>query len=251
MKKSFSGTNLLRAAAVVTSLTMLLASVSCGGGSASQNSTDATSSLIELNPLAVPESLEKFLVCFTDWYETEDTEHSRFDSSNAGDGSTNILRSIVGNMPCVDYDVYPVTKYEEIWNNKKPDPKKWASETGGCYMVFDQKAADWIAVNIFNVSEDDLAAMRRQGEQEKWFYLYKGNYYTPAGGVGDPLTEYRLSSVKTDGRRYYVNYESRFLFDDPDNAEYDISYYAELEIKTIDGRDYWSLFKYSRTSGYN
>ena len=246
MNRQITRAGVVRAAAFLTALVMLLTAASCGGGAETDETSDNSSSLIELKGPAIPESLKQFLVCFSDWYEMEDDGRSYYDSEKAGDGSTNILRCIVGNMPCVEWEQYPVAKYEEVWDGKRLDPKKWAKATGGCYMVFDSEDADWIAVNIFNVSQDDLDAMRRQGQKEKWFYQYKGKYFTPAGGVGDPLTEYRLSSVKTDGTKYYVTYESRFLYDEPENADYDVSYNAELAVRTIDGKDYWTLYRYSR-----
>ena len=246
MRLHFAKANLLRLAAVLTATVMLLSASSCGDAKTSDLISDTDSSLTQIPEKEIPETLVKFLSTFSDWYITEEGTQPQFDSASAGDGTTNILRSIVGNMPCVEWEQYPVAKYEEVWDGKRLDPKKWAKATGGCYMVFDSEDADWIAVNIFNVSQDDLDAMRRQGQKEKWFYRDKGKYYTPAGGVGDPLTEYRLSSVKTDGTKYYVTYESRFLYDEPENADYDVSYNAELAVRTIDGKDYWTLYRYSR-----
>ena len=249
MNVLFSKANLLRISAVLTATVMLLSASSCGGGKPSDIVSDTDSSLTQLKQDEIPAALLPFLSTFSDWYITEEGKQPQFDSASAGDGTSNILRSIIGNMPCVDWQSYPVKMYEDFWDSKTLDPQKWAKETGGCYKAFDQTGAEWIAVNIFNVTEEDIAAMREQGKKNKWFYLSGGKYYIVSGGVGDPLTDYKILSVTTDGKKYFVNYESRFLFDDPDNGEFNASYYAELTLKNIDGKEYWSLLKYAQTSG--
>ena len=249
MRFFFAKANLLRVTALLIAAVMLLSASSCGNGKPSDIVSGTDSSLTQLPEEDIPETLVKFLSTFSDWYITEEGTQPQFDSASAGDGTTNILRSIVGNMPCVDWESYPVQMYEDFWDTKNLDPKKWAKNTGGCYMAFDQAGAEWIAVNIFNVTDEDIAAMREQGEKNEWFYLSGEKYYVPSGGVGDPLTDYKINSVKTDGKKYFVDYQSWFLFDDPDNRDFNASYYAELTLKNIDGKEYWSLCKFAQTSG--
>lgn len=247
MQHSFCKRTAVRLAAFGTALTVLLGAASCGvtGGNAGEGKSAA--SMTELSPEELPQTLVGFLTTFTDWYIMFNGETRSYYSANAGDGSTNILWSIVGNMPCVKWEEYPFPMYELVWDSQRPDPKNWAKSYGGCYMIFDRAGADWIAKNIFNVTGQDIASMVRQGEENGWFYEYGDHYYTPAGGAGYPMTEYTVTKVTTDGRRYYVNYKSVFTADAYVPVD-DALHYAELELKTIDGKEYWSLYKYVQTS---
>ena len=246
MKKqlSLSKTTLfIRVAACLTAAVMLLSAAACNKDA---SHITREKSFTELNVEELDHDMINFLTRFTDWYYVEDGQKNVYDSKNAGDGSTNILHSILGDAGCADWTKYPVSQPKEVYNEKKLDPKKWAKESGGAYMVFNSKDADWVAVNIFNATEKDLETMREQGEKNKWFYLKDGKYFKTIGGVGDPLTEYKFESAKTDGTVYYVTYSSSF-----NNGE-EISpvgsYSAEVEQKTIDGKTYWTLNKFEQTS---
>ena len=246
MKKQISLSKksvLIRAAACLTAAVLLLSAAACGEAQPQVSSED---SLTELKVDKLDRDMIDFVTRFTDWYITDEGEKNAYDSETAGDGSTNILRSILGDAGCADWRKYPVSEPKEVYNEKKLDPKKWAKESGGAYLVFDSKDADWIAVNLFNVTEKDIEAMRKQGEKNKWFYLKDGKYYKVIGGVGDPLTEYTFESAKTDGTVYYLTYSSRF-----NNGEEIIpvgSYSAEVQQKTVDGKDYWTLLRFEQTS---
>lgn len=234
----------LRVSAVLTAAVMLLSAAACSGKE--ENNTSSESPFTELKVEELDSELTNFLIRFTDWYEVEEGDKVAYDSEKAGDGKTNILRSILGNAGCVEWSKYPVGERKEVYNTKKLDPKKWAKDSNGAYIVFDSKGADWIATNIFNVTEDDIEVMREQGEQNKWFYLKGDKYYTVIYGVGDPLTEYTFDSAKTDGTVYYVNYSASF-----NNGEEIIpkgSYSAEVQKKSIEGIDYWTLNKFEQTS---
>ena len=155
----------LRASAFVFAAVMLFLAAACSDNETEEVSSENT--LTELKIEELDQDMTNFLIRFTDWYEVEEGKKPVYDSKKAGDGETNILRSILGDAGCADWTKYPVSEPEDVYNTKKLDPKKWAKKTGGAYKVFDSKDADWIAVNIFNVTEKDIEAMREQGEKNK------------------------------------------------------------------------------------
>lgn len=250
---SFHQNKRIRVAAFVTAAFMLLTAVSCGKDKKDTSSDTAVShsDFTQMDVEEMPDSLSGFLEFFADWYVRNGGQKDYYDAGKAGEGDTNILSCIVNNPPCVSWNSYPVKEYEEVWGDKKTDPKNWSKTTYGCYFIFDQKSADWVAKNIFNVTDKDIEAMRRQGEENKWFYLHKGNYYVTVGGIGDPPTVYSFLSCQTDGKKYLVDYDCYYFDDDPEKGEFVASYSAELELKNIDGSYYWSLYKFETTKKGN
>lgn len=237
----------LRITALLSALALLLACVSCGEDDTPRDESSGGSGFVEIDIEEMPDSLSSFLEFFADWYVRSGDGKKYYDCTKAGDGDTNILCAIVNNPPCVSWNSYPVKEYEEFWESKKSDPKNWSKESRGSYFRFDQESADWIAKNIFNVTDDDIAAMRRQAKEKKWFYLHKGYYYVTVGGIGDPPTVYKFNSCKTDETKYLVEYDCYYFDDDPEKGEFVASYSAELEMKNIDGSMYWSLYRFETT----
>ena len=234
----------IRLAALAIAAVMLLSAAACGEEGAAAVSSD--SPFTELKTDELDKGITEFLERFTDWYYVEGDEKQAYDCRKAGDGTTNILYNILGDAGCADWTKYPVSEPKDVYNEKKLDPKKWAKNSGGAYKVFESKDADWLAMNIFNVTEQDIEAMRAQGEQNKWFYLKDGKYYKVISGVGDPLTEYTFDAAKTDGTVYYVNYSA--CFNNGEEVTPVGSYYAEVQQKTIDGTAYWTLLNFEKIS---
>ena len=235
----------MRILALLAALTMLFSVASCSGeDNDPQDENISGSDFGETEIEEMPDSLSSFLEFFSDWYVRSGNRKNYYDCAKAGEGDTNILCAIVNNPPCVSWNSYPVKEYDEIWEGKEYDPKKWAKKTNGSYFVFDQKSADWVAKNIFNVTDSDIKAMRKQAEKNKWFYLHKGSYYVTVGGIGDPPTVYKFISCKTDEKKYLVDYDCYYFDDDPQKGEFVASYSAELELKNIDGDYYWSLYQF-------
>ena len=204
---------------------------------------------------ALPSSLNAFLKQFNDWYwDATGTWESGFaneyDCTHAADGTSNILAGIVNHVTpsCVDFSLYPGVMPEEHFES---DPRGWSEY--GWYVVYDGPTVDWVAKNIFNITDEEISALLTQGENQR--LLYRENtsngsyqYYAPiAGGIGDPMTEVRLKSAEFDGQKYYVTYDVYFAgvpnADPPIDAAYRGSYYAELGEKAIDGQTYWSMYK--------
>ena len=196
--------------------------------------------IVELDVKDMPESLVDFLDRFTDGC------YLPFDCEN---DYSHIMGCIMFSPSCIDWSIYPVTQPE--WYDyyyDKPDPKKWAKQTGD-YFVYDQESVKWVVTNIFNVSEEKIQEMNQNAEN---YYLQKGRYYHPQGGVGDTFTRFELVAVKFDGKRYYVDYNAvtdGIVLGMPEwDGEFQASYTAELELKTIDGKEYWSIYKAKQTA---
>lgn len=207
----------------------------------------------QVDAAALPASLNMFLRQFTDWYwdaagTWQDGFAMEYDSEHAADGSSNILASIVNRVTpsCVDFSLYPGVMPEEYW---QADPRGWS--VNNWYMLYDGPTVDWVAKNIFNITDEEISALLAQGEEQRLFYREDTpdggyRYYAPiAGGVGDPMSEVRLTSAEFDGQRYFVTYDVCFAAPGAETSaeERPRSYYAELEYKTIDGADYWSLYR--------
>ena len=242
MKKTLSCT-----VALFTALVIFFSTAACSDKK--DNSPVSKSdqpAIVEMNIEEMPESLIDFLSRFTDWCYSEKGGFS-FDCEN--DYSC-LMQCVMQEPSCVGWMNYPVKQPEGVDYNKKHDPKKWA-KLSGYYLVYDQESVKWIITNIFNISEEKIPEMVKRGEKEKIFYASKGKYYRPMGGLGDPFTQYGLVSVKREGKRYYVDYNVYsvdYEMDMSESKQYSGSFTAELELKNIDGKDYWSLYKVTETT---
>lgn len=218
------------------------------GGGAQSEDTAAQPQGEAVDTATLPSSLNAFLKQFTDWYwdatgTWTDGFAMEYDCEYAADGSSNILAGIVNRLTpsCVDFSLYPGVMPEEHW---EADPRGWS--VNNWYMLYDGPTVDWVAKNIFNITDEEISALLAQGEELRLFYREDTpdggyRYYAPiAGGIGDPNTEIRLTSAEFDGQRYYITYDVWFM---PPVSERRGSYYAELEYKTIDGAEYWSLYR--------
>ncbi|MBQ9826972.1 MAG: zinc ribbon domain-containing protein [Firmicutes bacterium] len=211
----------------------------------------------EIVPGDMPDSLNRFLLYFSSWYDGG-SGNKEYECTKAAEDSGNILAEIVGNGSIVDFNLYLNAGHMSIWDNKTQDPRGWNQKDG--YMGFAvnrEEGVDWIARNIFNVSDADIRTLKKSGEEKELFYIDKdtegnSNYYNIIGGVGDPFISVSIGSVLYDGSKYYVSYDLlRIEYGRYGNQSYtyDSTYSAVMEYKTIDGRCYWSM--YSNTPAEN
>lgn len=210
----------------------------------------------EIVPGDMPDSLDRFLLYFISWYDGGSGK-KEYDCSRASEDS-NILAEIVGNGSIVDFNLYLNARHMSIWDNKTQDPRGWNQRDGySGFAVNREEGVDWIARNIFNVSDKDIQALKKSGEDKELFYIDKdaegnSNYYSIIGGVGDPFIRVSVGSVLYDGSKYYVSYDVLAVeYGKYGNMsyKYDSTYSAEMEYKIIDGRCYWSM--YSNTPAEN
>lgn len=244
MKKTLS-----RTVALLTSLVLLFSTAACSDKKDdSPVSKSDKPAIVEMDIDEMPDSLIDFLDRFTDLYYSDKGGHD-FDCET---NYTNLIPCMMLEFPCIDWYTYPVKPLEEKdVTRKKTDPKKWAKGFDN-YTVCDEESVKWIVTNIFNVSEDKIPEMREKYLKEKTLYLYKGKYYMPVGHIGTSYLRYELVSVRLEGKRYYVDYNAYVNGDEMGMPESDGllsgSFTAELELKNVDGKDYWSLYKTTETT---
>ena len=244
MKKTLS-----RTVALLTSLVLLFSTAACSDKKDdSPVSKSDKPAIVEMDIDEMPDSLIDFLDRFTDLYYSDKGGHD-FDCET---NYTNLIHCMMLEFPCIDWYTYPVKPLEEKdVTRKKTDPKKWAKGFDN-YTVCDEESVKWIVTNIFNVSEDKIPEMREKYLKEKTLYLYKGKYYMPVGHIGTSYLRYELVSVRLEGKRYYVDYNAYVNGDEMGMPESDGllsgSFTAELELKNVDGKDYWSLYKTTETT---
>ena len=207
----------------------------------------------EMVPGDMPDSLNRFLLYFISWYNGGSGK-KEYDCTKAAGDSGNILAEIVGNGSVVDFNLYPNARHMSIWDNKTQDPRGWNQRDG--YMGFAvnrEEGVDWIARNIFNVSDADIQTLKKSGEENELFYIDKdaegnSNYYNIIGGVGDPFIRVSIGSVLYDGSKYYVSYDMLCMEYSKYGSlyyQYDSTYEAVMEYKIIDGRGYWSMYSHN------
>lgn len=201
----------------------------------------------------LPQSLANFFQQFgaayvNPIYDPELDNVMEYDAERAGDGSTNILSSIASEMSCVIFQDYPVAIPESVWNST--DPVGWS--TTGAYEIFDGPSIDWIAINIFNATEEDLDSMVKQGEERQLFKRLEGEngsytYYIPIGGVGGPGFQIKFLWAQSDGTNYRLVYNKYVNMGNEDLSQQspEGTYYTEMEDKVIDGEHYWSMHYHS------
>lgn len=244
MKKTLS-----RTVALLTSLVLLFSTAACSDKKDdSPVSKSDKPAIVEMDIDEMPDSLIDFLDRFSDLYYSDKGGHD-FDCET---NYTNLIPCMMLEFPCIDWYTYPVKPLEEKdVTRKKTDPKKWAKGFDN-YTVCDDESVKWIVTNIFNVSEDKIPEMREKYLKEKTLYLYKGKYYMPVGHIGTSYLRYELVSVRLEGKRYYVDYNAYVNGDEMGMPESDGllsgSFTAELELKNVDGKDYWSLYKTTETT---
>ena len=194
----------------------------------------------------LPESLADFLNIFDFAYFTED-ESREYDCNNLEMVFNYFPKRIVGNPTCVDISLYPGEDF--ISNREKySDPLGMYSKGLG-YVALPKAKTLWIMENVFNISQDEAEAMIKATENEDpVFYEYENDgttylYNNNLGGVGGPAFNITYEMAKFDGEKYYIIY-NRTLDNTVEGIEPN-KYYAELELKEIDGLEYWSLYRHT------
>ena len=233
-----------RAFALLLVSAMLLAPASCGARNGAEPDGAAGSNVLSENK-AAEQSLTDFLKRFVRWYPVSRDGKWKYDCSDtASDG--NILACIATPASCADWTLYSDIPEEDCFVEKSDDPKGWAKETYA-YYAYDADTVEYIAREIFNVSSSDMDELAVRGEREHSFYKENGMYYSLFEGTLDSFIDINLISVDLKGERYiadfYVNSVGKT------GGEDDLTLItgrcsAELELKTLGGKEFWSLYKF-------
>ena len=183
-------------------------------------------------------ALEAFLSNFG-WYGDYDCETAAVRAS--GDEwpqSQNALEKMLTVASCYSYydALYPGEERQDFWEEADP-LGKWVSYTNS-YMKVNAAKLEWIMRNIFNCSQSALRTMRKPilaGEDE-FIYYQNGYYYFAIGGIGGGYAAC-VTSVEQRGTRFYVKYDL-----DAGYFGWATSKCAEVSLKEIDSKEYWTLY---------
>ena len=202
---------------------------------------------------SLPDNLTEFLDQFQGFYFAS-AGTLEYNYQTAANDGTNILAEILGSWDasCVWYPLYPGEGTTEHWDGAYDDFFNGASTYYySWYETFDGAQADWIAKNIFNLTEDSIETLAQKGQDEGLFLIVNDgsdhHYIVPKEGVGDPFCKVVVTEAETDGEKYYVIYNIYDVTDYTDESTYTYrdTYYAVMELKEIDGNEYWSMYSNS------
>lgn len=102
---------------------------------------------------------------------------------------------------------------------------------------------DWLLENIFNCNPSDIAQMEElaRAKNDKYLYYLDGYYYYEPGPGGASGVA-RITNIEQSGLRYNVVYNKEWLRIDPDEEIIITPYRAQVALKEIDGKTYWTLY---------
>ncbi len=206
---------------------------------------------VEITVADIPEyeALEEFFYQFDTYSDNNGTDN--YDSQTATDGNSNIVESIIGNPSCVmDQGRYDAFDFESSWG-ESIDPRGYMEDENSKWYMMGYHSVStyglkWVAENIFNVSEADFVTLNNQMVNDDTCYIENDRYYYMVGGIGWLSYDFNIHSVKTDGKYYYIVYSMDMdpeMFGEDYVEEYPAAVCeAKMELKNIDGKNYWSMY---------
>ena len=205
------------------------------------------------------EALQDFLSNLY-WYDNDGSDsvsNYDYDSTKATTYKDNIIANLIKHkdvsVASLTDGTYPVTVFVSS-GTKKTDPLGKFDQ----YLVCDASAVQWMVQNIFNVSSTNYSTLQNAGDNPFWskYYYRNGKYYVQTGGLGWLYKDIAIMSATRSGDRYDVFFRIRYGQTEPikwssSETQNDSTYlYAQVGLKTISGKKYWSLYKLGRTSSY-
>ena len=249
MKKNANGTaqTIIRAATVLLAALMVsVTAVSCGK-EPNTISHKVTKESYVFENAETEKALEHFLDVFSKWYAASPHGDWKYNAASAADDRANIMACIVSSKSCVDWTLYSETSFEDRIVENANDPMGWASQSVS-YYVFDAKTVELIAREIFNISDKDIEKLALNGEINRLFYKQNDKYYTLSDENFQSFVEVGSIQVEPDeGDRYTVRFIVRGASEQNDEGTVRVVYRectAEMGLKTINGREYWSLYRF-------
>lgn len=162
-----------------------------------------------------------------------------FDANHPGSsGGDNIMYSL-GSDTMMNSSLYNAENYV-TWA-EQTDPRGWQKELGineeFGIMIADKSKADWLAANLFNVSEDGIRGAVKELENQKTMYAEDGKYYglLVRTGMGIP-SSVEITECRRDGNTYDMVVDFNDMVGTGTKTMY-----AKTELKKIDGIWYWTL----------
>ena len=149
----------------------------------------------------------------------------------------------------VDYGLY----FPESYTEYSEDPLGiFKTYVGNSYRL-DMNRLLWVEENILNMTEDNITSFNsglyNTPDSYSEYYLADDGYiYYRKGSAGSGGSTI-ISEAMYDGQYYYIK---TYLYDDmfyESDADYDPAegpfYYYTMELKNIDGKDYWTVIRTS------
>ena len=149
----------------------------------------------------------------------------------------------------VDYGLY----FPESYTEYSEDPLGiFKNYVGNSYRL-DMNRLLWVEENILNMTEDNITSFNsglyNTPDSYSEYYLADDGYiYYRKGSAGSGGNTI-ISEAMYDGQYYYIK---TYLYDDmfyESDADYDPAegpfYYYTMELKNIDGKDYWTVIRTS------
>ena len=137
--------------------------------------------------------------------------------------------------PCINNETYGLTPTQDANHN----------------MVFDGAKVDWIAKNIFNITEEQIEQCYNDMKHEYYWREDTAdghNYVTKGLAKGSPFQRIAVKKLEKNGELYKAHIA---LYDiDPSNNDSEIfnsAYDATVQLKEIDGGSYWSIYSLTKT----
>ncbi|MCR5147565.1 MAG: zinc ribbon domain-containing protein [Eubacterium sp.] len=211
---------------------------------------------IDAKDLPMAPQLETALSASFAWCYSGSTEKTRiYDSRKAAKCDIDILDNSL-NFICNGMNektrVYPVSKPTlfSVNSGDAMDPKGKAAAIGGRYYGLEAESAEWMAVNIFNASAEDvkkIAALANEKTGAVYGYYKDGGRYILTTDIdSNKKKDISLDTIKSammDGRFYYLAYSIKVLDSGTEEGTYDM--YAVMELKEAEGKKYWSFYYFS------
>lgn len=200
------------------------------------------------------EALVEFLKFFMLYGEGVASEENFYFDCTSTDPVT-MMKSIMWNVSCVDYALYPGESAPEDSWGEEMDPRLWVdAETVTGYYVYDAGKVDWIMRNIFNYPQEVISeAAERASRQEPGdpevgfnpFYLEDGKYYYMTGGIGwETSYDITIDRLEPEDDHYDIEYTVYEDIMGDEQAPFSCS--AKMQYKQIDGRYYWSMLEHEK-----
>lgn len=192
---------------------------------------------------AAYEGLESFLTNYN-FGGLKEYDFRNVNTTDTSGYKSNILEAVLCDPLCYAGPVNgkDFRDTESDWNNSDPLGKWNAYASTSC------EDADWILAHIFNCSISNIAkfgkTLAESKNSEMTPYILDGRYYWGLYGVGGGFQKAAITKFTPYVNYYFVTYEMQPLADEYGITGASLSgpYFAVVERKTIDGREYWSLY---------
>ena len=198
---------------------------------------------VSVSELPEQESLKTFLDCFSVYSaydgKTDKKRSVEYDCDKPDGG---LVISMVAEPSCVKFSDYPgADKSRKA--GEKIDPKR---RFANGYLLYEKDKVTWILTNIFRVSDSDAKDIIAKAEKSGKVYevVKGGNTYLcgPVTGKGGPVYTVSFEAARYDGEKYEVVYCHYY---GPKKTEDSTVGYAEIALKEIDGKSYWTMYRHS------